>query len=75
LHARDEVLAEREQLVRGRRERGQGQPLAGLEDQLGARAVRMAVEVLDEAVGGVAELAQMDRVRVGIVFGTRGRAG
>ena len=65
----DEVLADVDQVVGRRRELGERQPLGGLEAELALRPARVRVEILEEPVRRVAELAQVQDVGVGVELG------
>jgi hypothetical protein len=65
----DEVLADPNQLVGRLREVAEVESARGFEPQLLARALVVLVEILDEAVGGVPQLADVEDVRVGLVLG------
>ena len=75
LDARDEVLSQPDEGVRGHGKVRHGQPLHRLEADLTRRAAVVGVEVLEEPVGAVAQLAQMQHVGLGIVLGAAGRRG
>ncbi len=59
----------RHQLVGRTREVGEVEPRVRLEAQLAGRASLVPVEVLDHAVGGVAQLADVEDVGVRVVLG------
>src|SRR6185503_16822525 len=72
LDTRDEVIPQGDQAVRGGGKPGEGQPLDGLEATLLRRAPVLPVEIFDQPVGRVAELADVNDVGSRVVLGTAG---
>src|SRR5262249_30756170 len=59
-------------VVRGRRKARERKPLVRLEAQLLARTAAVTIEVLDQLIGGVAELADVELIGIRIVLGAAG---
>ena len=69
LQAADQVARQRDHVVGGHRELVEGEPLLGLERDLRSRPRDARVEAADQVVGGVAHLADVQIVELGIHLG------